>query len=124
MIAVDEAALRCDFAQTYHILDYRALPARQAALFAQGLDRDSRIRRKLSGESVSLETRLLALVADAVQILIWQRTEDGLKGRNRPKSILAALTADENPREPIGFDTPEEFEAWRASMLRPDQGGD
>lgn len=120
MIAVDEAALRCDFLETYHVMDYRALPARQAALFACGLGPRSRIRQKLSGSPVPLDTALLALIADAVQILVWQRSEDGVNNRNRPKSILRALTGDEAGTGSVGFDSPEDFEAWRRQMI----GGD
>lgn len=120
MIAVDEAALRCDFAETYHILDYRALPARQAALFACGLGEGSRIMRKLSGAPAGTEAVLLAMIADAVRILVWQNTEDGMKGRNQPRSILDTLTQRLAREGGRGFDSAEEFEAWRASML----GGD
>lgn len=119
MIAADEAALRCDFLETYHIPDYRALPARQAALFACGLREDSRIMMRLSGVPVRAETMLLAVIADAVRYLVWQNTEDGHKGRNQPWSIRAVLTGGSRS-DGAGFDSAEDFEAWRASML----GGD
>ena len=47
MIETDESALICDFAETYHIYDYRALPVPDAATLAYGLRGDSRIRLKL-----------------------------------------------------------------------------
>lgn len=47
MIETDESALICDFAETYHIYDYRALPVSYAATLAYGLRNDSRIRLKL-----------------------------------------------------------------------------
>lgn len=37
MVAVDEEALICDFAETYNILDWRELPCRTAAILASGL---------------------------------------------------------------------------------------
>lgn len=117
MIAADEAALRCDFLETYHVMDYRALPARQAALFACGLGQESRIMKKLSGSAVSLDTALLAVIADAVRILAWQNTRDGVEGRNRPWSITERLTGDGKPKEALGFDSPEAFDAWRAQMI-------
>lgn len=120
MIAADEAALICDFAETYHIYDFRALPARRAAVLACGLREDSRIMRKLSGVPASLQTMLLAMIADAVRILIWQNTRDGAKGRNKPKSILDQLAARGQAGETASFATAEEFEAWRSAML----GGD
>ena len=118
MIVADEAALRCDFAETYQILDYRALPARQAALFACGLGSGSRIARKLSGVDLAPEILLLARIADAVRILVWQNTEAGHEGRDVPRSILDTLTGKD--RSGAGFDSPEEFERWRATMI----GGD
>ena len=117
MISADEAALRCDFAETYHVLDYRALPARQAALLACGLGPGSRIMKTLSGARIGPDTALLAVIADALRILVWQATEDGHKGRNQPRSILAALTGGKSSGSGEGFATPEEFEAWRAAML-------
>ena len=119
MVAADEAALRCDFAEVYHVLDYRALPARQAALFACGLPDGSRIVRRLTGASAAQETVLLAAIADAVRILVWQNTRDGMDGRNPPPSILTAITADKKT-DGIGFASAEEFDAWRSGML----GGD
>lgn len=120
MVAVDEAALRCDMLETYHIMDYRALPARQAALFACGLGEGSRIVRKLSGTPAGPDTLLLAVIADALRILIWQNTEDGHRGRNQPRSIMDTLTG--GSRDGAGFDTAEAFEAWRAEMLGGDTG--
>lgn len=120
MIAKDEGALSCDFAEVYHIPDWRALPARRAALFAYGLGDNSRIKRILSGQKLSLETRLLTLAVDLLQILVWQNTEDGLKGRNRPKSILSALSGETEKESGVGFNSAEEFEAWRASLIGDD----
>lgn len=122
MIAADDAALRCDFMEFYHVFDYRALPARQAALFACGLPERSRIIRKLAGVAAPTETILLAIIADALRILIWQNTEDGHKGRKPPKLITASLS-DKKDREKIGFESFEEFDAWRASMMGGDCDG-
>lgn len=122
MIAVDREAVECDLLQTYGIFDYRQLPARKVAVYACGLGQDSRIMQKLSGAKVPLNSLLLALVADALKILVWQNTKDGAKGVNKPKSILASLTEKERTGE--GFDTPEAFEAWRAQMLGEKQNGE
>lgn len=108
----------CDFAETYHILDYRTLPARQAARLACGLRQTSRIMQAISGAPADLETVLLTMITDAVRVLVWQNTKDGMKGQNQPKSILSILLGEE--RESVGFDSAEDFELWRASMI----GGD
>lgn len=120
MITVDEAALRCDLMETYHIMDYRALPARQVALFACGLRENSRIMLKLSGAPASFDTMLLAVIADALKILVWQNTENGAKGINVPESILAAIL-NRDAGEAQGFDSVADFEAWRQSLLQGDE---
>ena len=58
MVALDEDALICDFAETYHIYDYRRLPVEYAATLAYGLRENSRIRMVQSGLKVELNTLL------------------------------------------------------------------
>lgn len=116
MIAADEAALRCDMMETYHIPDYRALPARQAALFACGLRDNSRIKMALAGAPAPIEVLLLAGIRDAAWRLVWQNTQDGLDGVRPPASVLDAIVGRDKPKETEGFDSPEEFRAWLASM--------
>lgn len=101
----------CDFAEVYHLYDYKALPLRTAAALCAGLGADSRIMRKLTGSSTDPKTTLLAIIADRLGLLIWQNTADGQHGRNRPKSIYAALTGQEPDTNVQGYDTPEAFEA-------------
>lgn len=121
MVAADEGALACDFMETYHIPDWRALPARRAALFAYGLREDARIRLKLSGAKARLDTMLMAMAVDALNTLVWQNTQAGHEGRDHPRSVLALLRGDPEPQQE-GFDTAEEFDAWRESILHT--GGD
>lgn len=47
MILTDEDALICDLAETYNVLDYRALPVRTTAALASGLRADARIFESL-----------------------------------------------------------------------------
>lgn len=117
MISVDEAALRCDLMETYHIFDYRALPARQVALFACGLNENSRIMRKISGAPAGFDSMMLAVIADALRILVWQNTENGAKGINQPQSIMAAILNRDADREQQGFESAADFEAWRRSLF-------
>lgn len=110
MIAVDEAALECDLAETYGIFEYRRLPARRVAVFASGLGADSRSARAASGAKVPLNTMLLALIADTLTVLIWR---DKAK---RPKLMTELLTGQDEGSG-TGFDTVDEFDAWRARMV-------
>ena len=122
MIATDEAALICDFAETYRLYDYRELPARRAAILACGLRPDARIVQKITGARAPIDTLLRGIIADALKVLVWQNTKDGAKGRNRPDSILAAMLGlDEKQTEGESFDTADDFKAWRNAMLKGGQ---
>ena len=117
MAALDETALICDFAEVYHVLDWRQLPVFTAAALAAGLGPNSRIARKITGAPVDTDTMLLAMAVDALHILAWQNTKDGSKGRNRPKSILQTiLGGGEKKQETSGFDSVEAYQKWRAAM--------
>ena len=116
MAATDEDALACDFAQVYHILDWRRLPLRAAAVFAQGLPEDSRIMRRLSGAPVRLETLLLAHIADYLALLWWAKTEDGQHGRHRPESISNLLLGTSGEKPARGFESPAAFMAAWATL--------
>lgn len=118
MLATDEDAVICDFAETYHVLDYRALDLPLAATLAAGLAPDSRIMRKMSGASLPTDTLLLAAAVDNLAFLAWAQTEDGTKNRNRPKSILAAVTGKQQERQEMSFATGADFEAYREMLLR------
>lgn len=116
MVALDEGALICDFAETYHILDYRALPATQAATLASGLRENSRIKMKMAGVQHPIDVLLLAGAVDRLSLLLWAQTKDGGKGRNRPDSVFAALTEQtkNNNGNVIPFESGREFEIkWR-----------
>lgn len=118
MIATDEQALICDMAETYGIYNYRALPVETIGVLASGLRENSRIKMKLSGLKVGIETMLLAAAADRLGMLVWMQSEDGRKNRNRPKSILNALINDEKKENDIMvFSSIEDFEREKHRLL-------
>lgn len=120
MIKVDEDALICDLAETYHIYDYKQLPVSTVAVFSCGLKEDSRIKMKMNQQLVPLETLLLAGISDKLSILIWFNSEDGRKGKNRPSSILEKLSAkDSKPQQKneVVFNSGEDFEKTRQKLL-------
>lgn len=118
MIGLDEDALICDLAETYQIYDYKQLPLSKVAVFSCGLREDSRIKMKMSEQIVPMETLLLAGLSDKVSMLLWAKTEDGQKGKNRPMMILDALNPSEaKPRETVVFDSGEDFERTRKELL-------
>ena len=124
MAARDEDALICDFAETYRILDYQAIPCRTAATLAAGLPGGSRIRRSLSNLRVTPEVFLLAACADALNLLVWFQSKDGKKNINRPKSIRAALSGEQEKRTYRTFRTGKEFDEARARLIRRIEEGE
>lgn len=115
MMKTDKEALECDLAETYHILDYRALPLSRVALFSCGLRDNSRIKMKMSDMKVDNQVLLLASTVDALNLLVWSKTKDAEKGMNRPKSIVASIVPNDNELE--GFRTGEDFEKERNRIL-------
>lgn len=107
----------CDLAETYHVLDYRSLPARLVATLTAGLSDNSRVKKKLAGTQCSVETMLLALIADKLSYLVWFQTEDAVKNKNRPDSIYLSLIGTQGQKsdsDVMVFETGNEFEAmWK-----------
>ena len=108
-MAIDGDALYCDFVETYHIMDYKSLPASRAAILASGLRDDSRIKRKLRGDRLDPKEILLASLFDAVIQLGY--VVCGVK--EPPASMLEELNGTPQKQEDKHgvqtFNTPEEF---------------
>lgn len=105
MMQLDEDALICDFAETYHVFDFRALPATLAATLAVGLRDDSRIKMRLADRKASVDTILLAGIMDRISVML-----------NGDKAKLIAKNFVSVKQEPsYGFESAEDFEAaWAA----------
>ena len=120
MIMLDEDAFICDMAETYQIFDYEGVPCRLLGTLASGLRDNSRIKQKMAGITTDPKTVLLASCLDTLNILVWMRTEDGQKGRNRPKPISKRFYVKEEwkkPEHPNSL-TIEEFEEIRRKTLK------
>ena len=121
MLSIDENALICDFAETYHIYDLESLPVTTVAILACGLGEESRIMRKVNGTNVSPQMLLLAHMVDRLSIIAWQRTKDGARNRNKPASIVEQLLESAKPRrqhrKAAAFDSAESFEKTRKRIL-------
>lgn len=112
MLREDKAALICDLAETYGILDYRGLPVQLLATLASGLREDSRIKTSLSGTKATRGEILLAAAVDRLSIMVWSMTENGRKGIDQPKSVLDAMLGEAGKTgETVAFATAEDFEA-------------
>jgi len=107
----------CDLAETYGILDYKALPVETLATLSAGLREKSRIKMKMAGMTIQSEILLLAAAVDRLTYLSWTKTKDAEKGKNKPKSIVSALQGRTKESNIMAFDTAEEFEAERARII-------
>lgn len=123
MIGAGEDKLFCDFVETYGILDPRALGAKKMAVLACGLRDDSRIKQKLAGTRIGIDTQLLASAVDFLGLLAWRICCE--PGTERPASVLMKLerggtdgAGDEAGSGVIGFDTGKDFEAARSRILK------
>ena len=124
MLRVGEEELSCDMAEVYHIYipDWYnpPFPLSYLANLAYGLSNDSRIKRKMANVKLTLDESLKAIILDKINILIWQKTKDGAKGRNIPESVFQKLMGlDEKPTDELeSFSTAEDFEEWYKSKMR------
>ena len=118
MIAKDEDSLICDFAETYHILEYESLPVSKAALLASGLRDGSRIMKQMAGSKVDTRDLLIAAAVDRLSIIVWQQSEDGQNNRNRPISIAESMMGKGKGKAYMEFESGSEFEAAKARIIR------
>lgn len=112
LLTDSEDEIICDLAETYHILDYKELSPNLVAILVIGLGDNSRIKKKLAKKTTTLEQELLALITDLIVTFMWARS--GKKGA-KPPSIYKILTENEEKEELEAFESPEDYEAWRAS---------
>ena len=116
MIKKDEHALVCDLAETYQIYDFRSYPVGLIATLAAGLRDDSRIKMSLGDMKVTQQTLFMAAIVDRLNLLLWTRTKDAEKGKNRPQPILDGLIKKQGTVD--GFNSGEDFERIRNKMLK------
>lgn len=104
----------CDLAEVYHITNYRELSPSLVATLVLGLSTNSRTKMKLTGQRLTAEQMLLAMMADSLQFLAWSKTKEAKRGRYSKKSILKTLLGEDDDKkdELQPFRTPEELEAY------------
>lgn len=65
----------------------------------------------------------MALIVDGINTLIWQRSKDGMKGRNRPESLFKRLTEDKKPKDELqSFKDIESYQKWYQAKMRKYNG--
>lgn len=98
MVADGEDELICDFAQYYHILDWRGLPLLLAATLASGLPAESRCMLRQSGARAGTDTVLLATLVDQTALLLWRYAK---KNTPKPQSVADLLLGEQEKKPPI-----------------------
>lgn len=117
MYSLDYGSLICDFAETYHVYDLQSLPVRTAAFFACGLRESSRIRMKISGYKVPMDTLIAAKISDVLSLMLWSQSE---KGTPKPQGLLEQFlseTTDKAESEEMSFESGSAFEKARKTIL-------
>lgn len=119
MLGEGEDEVVCDLAQTYHIYNMREYPLDYIATLVNGLESNSRIKRKIANIEVDLFYLLGASILDNLSFIAWTKTKDAKFGRNKPKSMVETLIKKHDSNDDImTFDTAEDFEKMRQEIIR------
>ena len=120
MARLNEDALICDLAETYHIFNYRELPPRLVATLASGLGDNSRIKRLAGGQPASSEVMLLGGILDALHMLIYKLSDGSTPP---PISIIDLMFGKESEpqKQCMSFESYEDFEAYRNKFINKEE---
>lgn len=120
-----EEELICDLAEYYSIHDYYSHPPSRVAIFCKGLRQNSRIMSKLADVRSIREDILLTAIYDNLNWLLWTKTKDGQKNRNKPKQLTELMFNKEDyEKEDISsFNTSKDFEIERMKILEKARKG-
>ncbi|MDK6371997.1 MULTISPECIES: DUF5361 domain-containing protein [Aerococcus] len=94
------------------------------AVFVAGLPEESRIVKKLSGQKLSYDSLLLTSIFDQINLLLWSKTKDGQKGKNRPDSLTKEITGKKEESKVTAFTSGEDFKAAREKMIKELERGE
>lgn len=121
MITLDKDAWMCDLAETYGIYDYRSLPLSMVATFSVGLRDNSRIKTKMRGDKVAIDTLLLGMLYDNISKVLV-----ALGAIDKPELISAILIGENEEKDSSGirtFTDAESFEKERKRIMEGIQNG-
>lgn len=105
-------------AQYYNIYNYKQLAFNKLAVFVFGLPDDSRIKKKLSGLKVDLNTVMIAGGLDILSMILYSLA--GSKGSKKPETLSSILLGNKKTKEkkPNGYVSGKEFEKRRQEILK------
>ena len=94
------------------------MPVKLLGILVAGLRDDSRIVQKMNGVKANDTQLLLASIFDGVNMLLWARTKDAEKGRNKPKSYAESLFVKDKKTEVQVYESAESFDKERERILK------
>lgn len=116
MIGLGEDELICDFAETYHIYDYTAIPVTLTATLACGLRADARVFQKVF-HTHDFDRQLRVGIYDCLNWIKWSKTQAASDGKEPPESLYSKLYT-KNEKELKSFVTSDDFDdAWKEMVL-------
>lgn len=114
MLSEDEDAFICDMAETYHILDYRALPVTLLATLASGLRENSRIKMKMAGANYIPPEVVIPQAVDYLMMIMKI-----LNGDKKKSKYMTDLVFGSKKKDPtVKFKSGEDFNKAWARMTR------
>ena len=116
-----EDEIVCDLAEYYSVLNFLEYKPSFIATLVLGLRDNSRLMMKLANRKITLSESLEALTVDALNLLLWVKTKDSTKGRNKPRSLYDELCEDKKTFN--GFNTIEEYEKEKQRILEGIKNG-
>ena len=93
-----------------------SLPVGLVATLCLGLRENSRVMMALRGARLSLDQEIAVQQLDALNLSVWMKTKDAVKGRNRPQSLYKELTKPQNAQSE--FATFESYEELKQAIER------
>ena len=104
----------CDLAEVYGIFDYKSVHVPLLITLVTGLRADTRVMMAISGQTLNLNEFLMATIIDRLNLILWTKTKDAEKGKNRPKSIIDNFA---RTNDVSSFRNKEDFERTKKKIL-------
>ncbi len=73
---------------------------------------------KMNDEQIEINTTLLAGIVDRLSLLVWTKTKDAEKGRNKPKSLISEIYPNKVKDKYERYISGKDFEEARNKILK------
>lgn len=87
------------------------------AIFSIGLRQESRVMSKLTEINTIREDVLLTAIYDNLNWLLWSKTKDGQKNRNKPKQLTEIIFNKKDEKDIRSFNTSKDFKIERIKII-------